>query len=395
LCLWLLGIAGTLAMGWAQVPLGPQFRVDPSGLIPYARYPSGLAFTPDGTLWIAWESHVGAGRLEGIPARSVAPSGALSPPILPLPGTAMLPLLVPSSGGLAVFGLDQSSVIELRRFNTAGKVRRHPVLVQAEADYFNPYAVAPLPGGGFFVAFTGDDCPGRRCSSFGVFGRVLDDLGRPLTPAFRVNETLTGDQLPTGVVADPDGNVSVVWYGPVPDPLQYAVFLRRFSRAGKPLSGERRVSVKTQGVEGGAAADAQGNFVVTWTASLPGNKTAIYARRFSSEGKPLGDELPVSQEVADANVRPKVAVSPTGDFFIVWNSFDCAGCDYVDVKGRLFYADGSSEDEILIDDYRQGIQAEPSVAFGPDGRLAVAWLGESTAHYEYEIDARLFRLPSW
>jgi hypothetical protein len=385
-------MAGALAAGRAQVPLGSQFRVDPGDLIPYARYPSGLAFTPDGTLWIAWESHVGAGPLEGIPARSVAPSGALSSPILPLPGTAELPLLVPTPGGLAVFGQDQLPAIELRRFNAAGRLRGHPVLVQA-AGPTSPYAVTPLPGGGFFVIFTGDDCPGHRCGSPGVFGRVLDGLGRPQTPAFRVNETVRGDQLPTGVVADPDGNVSVVWFGQVPDPLQYAIFLRRFSRAGKPLSGERRVSVRTQGVEGGAAADPQGSFVVTWTASLPENKTAIYARRFSSQGEPLGDEFPVSQEVANANVRPKVAVSSTGDFFIVWESFDCAECDYVDIKGRLFYADGSSENEILIDDNRRGSQTAASVAFGSDGRLAVAWLGESPAHYEYEIDARLFRVP--
>jgi hypothetical protein len=216
---------------------------------------------------------------------------------------------------------------------------------------------------------------------------------RPLTPAFRVNETLKGDQSPIGVVASPDGNVSVVWVGPVPDPLQYAVFLRRFSRAGKPLGDERRVSIQTPGEEGGAAADPRGSFVVTWRTSLPGDKSAIYARRYSSQGEPLGDEFPVSQE-AGTNVRPKVAVSSTGDFFIVWNSFDCTGCDYVDVKGRLFYADGSSENEILIDDYRQGIQAEPSVAFGPGGRLAVAWLGDSATHYDFEIDSRLFTVPA-
>jgi hypothetical protein len=391
--LWLLGMAGTLAAGWAQVPLGPQFRVDPSDLVPYARYPSGLAFAPDGTLWIAWESHTDPDHLEGIPARSVSPSGALSAPILPLPGALNIPLLVPAAGGLALFGQDERPAIELRRFSAAGQVRRHPVLVQAAADFYSPYAATALPGGGFFLAFAGDDCPGHRCGSPGVFGRVLDGLGRPLTPAFLVNETVKGDQIPTGVVADPEGNVSVVWYGPVADPLQYAIFTRRFSRAGKPLGGERRVSVATEGVEGGAAADPQGNFVVTWTATLPGNKTAIYARRFSPQGDPLGDEFPVSQEVTDANVRPRVAVSSTGDFFIAWESYGCAGCDYEDIKGRLFHADGSAENEILVDDQRHGIQTAVSVAFGPDGRLAVAWLGESPDHPEFEIDARLYQVP--
>jgi hypothetical protein len=393
LCLWLLGMVGMLAAGWAQVPLGPQFRVDPSDLVPYARYPSGLAFSPDGTLWIAWESHAGSDPFSGIGARSVAPSGVLSRPLLPLPGTAGIPLLVPVSGGLAVFGQDALPAIELRRLSAAGKLRGHPVLIQKAAGLFNSYAVTPLPGGGFFVVFIGDDCPGHRCASYGVFGRVLDSLGQPLTAVFPVNETRSGDQLPTGVVADPEGNVSVIWYGPVPDPLQYAVFTRRFSRAGKPLGGERRISVQTQGAEGGAAADAQGNFVVTWAANTSDTTTAIFARRFSSLGDPLGDEFPVSQEVADAEVRPKVAMSPTGDFFIVWESFGCAGCDYVDIKGRLFYAGGTSEDEILVDEYRNGAQTEASVAFGPSGWLAVAWLGDSETHYEAEVDARLFMVP--
>jgi hypothetical protein len=245
----------------------------------YVRYPSGLAFTPDGTLWIAWESHPGGSPFSGIGVRSVTPSGVLSRPLLPLPGTAGIPLLVPVSGGLAVFGQDARPAIELRRLSAAGKLRGHPVLVQKAEGLFNTYAVTPLPGGGFFVIFIGDDCPGQRCSSFGVFGRVLDSLGQPLTPVFPVNETRDGDQLPTGVVADPEGNVSVVWFGPVPDPLQYAVFTRRLSRAGKPLGGEQRISVQTQGAEGGAAAEAQGNFVVTW-ARTP----ARPRRRFSPAG---------------------------------------------------------------------------------------------------------------
>lgn len=386
--LWLLGTLGLLAGGWAQTPLGPQFRVDLGTEVIYPRYSPGVAFAPDGTLWIAWENSTLSGPRYGIAARSFPPSGGPSRFLLPLPGPVQIPLLVPSPGGFAVLGQDQNAQFLLRRFSAAGKLRGHEVFVQ-QAGPLSAYVATALPGGGLILVWTADDCPGR-CGSPGVFARMLDALGRPQTPAFRVNQTIRGQQIPTGVVADPDGNVFVTWYSPVAAPLETAVFARRFSRQGKPLGDELRISVQTPGGEGGAAADAQGNFVVTWATRTLTPKTAIYARRYSRLGEPLGPELPVSQESSGADVFPQVAMSPQGDFFVAWESFDCARCDYVDVKGRLFRADGTAEDEILVNGYRKGIQADPSVAFGPDGRIAVVWLGESDQHYEYEVDARLF-----
>jgi hypothetical protein len=100
----------------------------------------------------------------------------------------------------------------------------------------------------------------------------------------------------------------------------------------------------------------------------------------------------VSAEPATASARARVAMSPTGDFFVVWTSLDCAQCDSADVKGRLFRADGTVEDELVVDDYRVGIQDTATVAFGPDGRLAVAWLSEAASHSDFEVDAKLYSI---
>jgi len=386
----ILSIAGAWETS-AQTPLGPEFRVDRADIIPYARYAPGVAFDFQGDLWITWESQpTGEERFRGLAARSFSPSGLPSRPVLVIPGNVQVPLLVPTGREFAVFGQDTNQPgIVVRRLSPEGRPLRHTVAVQ-KTSLATPAAAAAVPGAGFFLIWPGDDCPGR-CESPGVFARVLDPFGRPVTRAFRVSQTFRGLQLPTGVVAGPDGSVFVTWWSQVEDSLDYAVFARRFSRQGIPLSGEFRVSVQSPGGEGGMAADAQGNFIVTWTTRRKdSNRTEIYARRYARNGTPLGPEFRVSQEEAAADVYSKVAMSPQGDAFIVWSSFDCAECDYVDVKGRLLRADGTAEDEILINQYRGGIQSEASVAFAADGRIAVAWLGESNSHYEYEITARLF-----
>ncbi len=389
LSLALVGLLGTLSQAAAQTPLGPQFRVDPSNLDPSPRYGPSLAFDPAGALWIAWESHDSA--LNGVAARSVSTSGALSPVILPLPGTGESPLLVPAPGGFALFAEDERLLIEMRRFNVLGALRGPLVLAQKVGVPTSPYAVAPLPHGGFFLAWTTDDCPGIRCTSSGVSARGLDGLGRALTRPFRVTPSIVHDQVLTGVVADPQGNVFATWWETVPqDPLRYVLYARRFSRAGEPLSGPIRVSEQTSALGGGAAADAAGNFVVTWQSVGANGKQSIHARRYASQGAPLGPDLLVSGEASTAATYPQVAMSAAGDFFVVWESFGCAGCDYVDVKGRLFRADGTVEDEIVVNDSRAGSEIAPAAAFGPDGRLAVGWLGESASHSDFEVDAKLY-----
>ena len=385
-----LSVAGAFEGAWAQTPLGPEFRADPAGTIPYVRSNPGMAFDSKGALWIAWESHPTSGELlYGIVARSFSPSGSPSRPILVIPGTAQIPFLVPTGRELAVFGQDNQPAIVVRRLSPEGRLLRHTVSAQ-RAPQAVPTVAAALPAGGFFLAWPDDDCPGR-CQSSGVFARVLDHLGRPVTRAFRVNETFRRHQYLTGAVADPEGNVFVTWFGEVEDSLEHAVFARRFSREGRPLGREFRVSVQSRGGEGGMAADAQGNFIVTWTARRKnGVGEALYARRYSRNGTPLGPEFQVNQEEAPAQVRSKVAMSPQGDAFVAWSSFDCAECTYVDVKGRLLRADGSAEDEILVNEYRVGIQSEASVAFSADGRFAVAWISESPSHVDFEVVARLF-----
>lgn len=397
----ILFILATLVLvpGFArgQTPLGPEFRVDLPGAAPYVRYPPALTFLRDGTLWITWESHpLGGAYPYGVVARSYTPTGEALRPVLVLPGLVEAPLLTRSAQDeLAVFGRFEfgptgGPAFVVRRLSPAGVPRRHPVYIQqAGMTSFIRHAAVALPNGGFFFAWQEDDCPGR-CRSEGVSGRVLDREGRPVTPAFRVSESFRGYQSPDALVVDPEGRVTVIWSGEVA-PKEYAIFARRFTQEGKPLTGEFRLSGDTPGFQASAATAADGSFIATWTyQDIEGFARAIHARRFSREGVPLGPEIQVNQEVAFLQVSSQVALSPTGDAFVVWTSFRCAECDSVDVKGRLLHADGSAEDEILVNQERLGIQNHPAVAFSAQGRVAVAWTAEVPSLGDLVVMARFY-----
>jgi hypothetical protein len=392
--LFLAGMFGILSLVAAQTPLGPQFQVDPSDTPTPTNVasPAGLVFDAAGTLWMAWEND--EPDVLDVFVRSLPRSGTLTPALPMLPIGASAPHLVLAPNGLALFGLTAAIEIQMQRFNAAGVRRGHSVLLQRiqPSGPYHPYGVASLPGGGFFVAWSAGDGP-PNIASANVFGRVFDGFGNPLTRPFRIPETFQRvDKNVTGVVADPEGNVFVTWSQPVPgDPLQYAVFARRFSRDGHPLSPEIRVSRQTPAFGGSAAAGPQGSFVLTWLSFDAASKPSVWARRFSARGNPLGPELRVSQQGADILDSAAVAVSRQGDFFIAWTAIGCATCDAEDIHGRLFHADGTAEEEFRVNEETAGSQLKATVAFAPDGRLAVSWTSSPEGEI-FDLDARLFSI---
>lgn len=393
LSLALAGLLGALSHAAAQTPLGPQFRVDPSDRPVDVHAPGGLVFDPAGTLWMAWENEDFSAF--DVEVRSLPRSGTLTPPLSMLSIGDIRPHLVPAPNGLALFASNPEGQLEMQRFNHAGTRRGKRVVIQGidRATVADPYLVAPLPGGGFFIAWTGEDDGPGNLQNAGVYGRVIDGLGNPRTRPFRIPEPTEGDQNLAGLATDPQGNVLVTWeQNDSADALVNTVVGRFCSPAGHPLSPQFQISRGTRGLQGAAAADAHGTFVVAWESFTPDDRHSVYARRFSARGRPLGPEILVSRQPSPAVNLVRVAMSPVGDFFVAWSPSSCAGCDAdEDVHGRLFHADGTAEDEIVVNDVRAGRQTGPSVAFGPGGLLAVSWYGDGAApHNGYEMDARLF-----
>ena len=65
----------------------------------------------------------------------------------------------------------------------------------------------------------------------------------------------------------------------------------------------------------------KGNFVLAWEApdTIHGG-TNVFARRFKSDGSPLGPQLRVNLHARGSQQLPSVGIGADGGFIVVWQS---------------------------------------------------------------------------
>jgi cysteine-rich repeat protein len=110
------------------------------------------------------------------------------------------------------------------------------------------------------------------------------------------------------------------------------------------------------------AADAAGNFVVTWRLQPYHEAGHVLARRYDASGSPLGDAFEVGDPTADS-AGADVAMGPAGDFVVVWQSNG-------DVVGRRYDAGGAALGSDFVVSPSAG---RPAVARQVGGGFVVAW----------------------
>jgi cysteine-rich repeat protein len=256
-----------------------------------------------------------------------------------------------------------------RRFDSSGTALGPQFKVDGTSYYgFNP-KVAADASGNFVVVWA------EYQDSYPVFGRQFDSSGAPQGAQFQVNTYTTGccgfssileDHDAIEVAADASGNFMVTWNRD--HPATPGVFGRVFDSSGTPQGGEFQVNTDptTNYPTLGVAADGAGRFVAVWQAM----GQEIRGRRFDDSGSPLGGEFQVSTTTY-YNFGPKVAADATGNFVVVW-----AGPDGYDggVVGRQF--DGTATPlggEFQVNTFTVGYQTYPSVASATNGDFVVAW----------------------
>ncbi|MEW6742631.1 MAG: hypothetical protein AB1486_07715 [Planctomycetota bacterium] len=185
------GIAGCYARRFdaSANPLGDDFLVnDPNGK---SQVDPDIGMNRDGYFVIAWTDASGYyGEPRDIMARTYNPDGT--------PATGEI--LVPAS--------------------TAG-MQRWPIVAMAADRQF---------------VVTWQDESGRDGSGIGVFARVLDFYGNPLTGDIQVNQTVIGDQMDPAVACDLTGNFIVIW-SDLSSGL-WNTYARRYDAQGNALGNE-------------------------------------------------------------------------------------------------------------------------------------------------------------
>ena len=154
--------------------------------------------------------------------------------------------------------------------------------------------------------------------------RRFDASGAAQGPDVLVNTFTTGDQYYPSVAMTATGDFVIAWDSKDQDGSGWGVYAQRFDAEAAKQGDEFRVNTTTTDYQQNASvsADADGNFVVTWTNAEPGGTGYnIYARRYNAGGAPQGAEFPVNTYTTNVQQYPSVAAEANGDFVIAWESF--------------------------------------------------------------------------
>ncbi len=294
------------------------------------------------------------------------------------------------------------------------------------------------PGGDFVITWTSE---GQMGSGADVFARRFDDTGSGLEDDFRVNMTTQQKQQNSVVGMDAAGNFQITWQSGHQDGFSWGIYAQVYDPSGEVMVNEFLVNTNTQGpqinpavsvnsegeavvawlgldathksavhaqrflmpaagfdfvvaAEGevvlnnyialeespaSAAADENGNYVVTWQSyGEDGSGLGVFARRFDAAGEPVGDPFPVTTTTTGNQSHPDVAMDYTGNFVIVWQS---AALDEdengYDIFAQRFDASGGAiGSEFQVNTTVAGNQGLPAAAMNPEtGTVVIIWQG--------------------
>ena len=196
---------------------------------------------------------------------------------------------------------------------------RTPEFVIAENGYDS--AVVMGPDGTFVVVWSQrQPYPQSNQINARLFSAACAPLGEPFT----VNDVDTGDETVPDIAMDAAGNFLVAWMGLDEDDA--GVFARYFDHGGAPRGGQFRVNQRQQfsQMRPSVGMDAAGNAVIAFesvVARIGGDSNyAWLARRYTADGKPVGDVFNPRGPNPHVEYTAEVAVAPSGRFAIMWET---------------------------------------------------------------------------
>ncbi len=140
------------------------------------------------------------------------------------------------------------------------------------------------------------------------------------------------------------------------------------------------------------AVAANGSFVVVWEDDVDNNDFfQIWAAGFNANGSQLFNRITVNSESAGQQKNPDIAMSPNGEFVVVWED-DKDENGRFNILGRGFNADGTarfSDRPMALTG--SGASVDPSIAMADDGSFVVTWADDEDYNGFYQIKARGFQ----
>ena len=222
-------------------------------------------------------------------------------------------------------------------------------------------------------------------SGQGVYLRFFDADGTALTSERRANGVTAGHQFEPAIAVSDNGTVIVTWTGD--DASGNGVFARIYETNGSTRSTEFLVNTTTAGTQNksAVAADAVGNFVVTWRQS--GTNT-IMGQRFDANGKTLGGEFQVNTTATLSIADPAVTMTDDGRFAVAWTTSDGTTDN---IAARVYDADGVAVgNDFMVNTTTADEQSKPAISSDSDGNFVVLWQSFGQDGDDFGIYGRRF-----
>ncbi|HBZ29590.1 MAG TPA: hypothetical protein DEO56_03205, partial [Nitrosomonas nitrosa] len=192
---------------------------------------------------------------------------------------------------------------------------------------------------------------------------------------FRLNSTTAGDQQAPRLAALEGGFVAV-WDSFGQDGDKDAIVARRFDSEGVSLGNETLINETTASwqVSPDVTGTPDGGYAVAWQSEGQDDSFAgVYARRFANDDAPVGGEFQLNVETDNYQSYPRIATLADGRLTAVWESEGQDG-DGDGIFARIFSLDGTPEGiEFQVNEYFPSYQSRPDITMLTDGGFAVAW----------------------
>jgi hypothetical protein len=290
-------------------PMGPRIPV--SAPSPFRRYRAAAALTPNGGFVVSWGADAPAGNAtlttDVYMRRFDVAGNPLGPEIRAMAGGALDPVVpagvVVAGDGSFVLGYQRRDPVA-QHFAADGRPGRLSS-VQYHGDYAAGYTqLVASRNGGYVVAWTNYGVDSRQPppsytgplpypgSNAGVGARFFAGSGAPRGAELEVNRFGPGEQNLSGLTALPRGGFLAVWNDfSGRDGPGFDVYGRAFSATGKPLTNDLHLSESTTGYQliPIAASNAAGDVIVVWLhqpGSQGGLPTYLIARRLKTSPRP-------------------------------------------------------------------------------------------------------------
>ncbi|MEO0338938.1 MAG: hypothetical protein AAF242_06965, partial [Bacteroidota bacterium] len=194
--------------------------------------------------------------------------------------------------------------------------------------------------------------------SFNISAILLDTEGFLSRPEFQIGATADTvlQAYPDAAIAD-NGDFAVVWQSTTQDGDGTGIYAQLFNASGTPKAPEFRVNSTVAGNQTGPAIamSPSGEFVVVWSSyGTDGDGEGIYAQEYNADGTTNGSEFRVNTTTANAQDNPDVAMTSDLIYTVVFNT----------------YVDGPKRTDVLSSTYNFGqINLESEGIISTEGTL--------------------------